>query len=91
MEFPVILELINVALLLFLLSVYIQNYRQMKSTFCSGLIVFAFLLLLQNIFAAYFHFVQLDFYTAEAMQHAILVSGAQTAGLLALAWVTWRE
>ncbi|MBI4053119.1 MAG: hypothetical protein HY394_03730 [Candidatus Diapherotrites archaeon] len=84
-------EIANILLLVFLLSVYVQNYRQMKCAFSLGLIMFAAFLLIQNMLAAYFHFTMLAYYSLEVMQHAFILSGAQTIALAALSWVTWRE
>lgn len=45
----IIVGIANICLLLALLSIYIKNYRQLKSKFTTGLLVFTSLLLLQNI------------------------------------------
>lgn len=45
----VILGIVNIALLLALIYVYWKSYSKFKSKFTTGLLVFAFLLLLQNV------------------------------------------
>lgn len=49
----------NICLLLALVYVYMKNYRQLKSKFTMGLLVFASLLLLQNIISTSFLVVNL--------------------------------
>ncbi len=91
MELTTIFEAVNVILLLFLLSVYVQNYREMKTHFGLGLMIFAAVLLLQNLLALYFHLMMIEFYSNEAMNHIGVLSAAQTMALAALSWVTWKE
>ncbi|HLC92720.1 MAG TPA: hypothetical protein VJH23_03360, partial [archaeon] len=81
MELAIILEAVNSVLLLSLLYVYIGNYRELKNAFVLGLIVFAGFMLLQNLLALYFHFAMVDYYSKELMQHALVISGAQTIAL----------
>lgn len=91
MENAVVLEILNSALVLLLLRVYLQNYREMKTVFGLGLIVFSFFLLLQNLISIYFHLMMIDYYSKEVMQHAFIITAAQTAALAVLAWVTYKE
>lgn len=91
MELTVIFEIVNVALLLFLLNVYVQNYREMKTHLGLGLIIFAGFLLLQNLIGIYFHFVMIEYYSFEVMWHARVLSGIQTVALIVLSYVTWKE
>ncbi|HLC79173.1 MAG TPA: hypothetical protein VJG83_01965 [archaeon] len=91
MELTVVVELVNIILLAFLLIVYANNYRQMRSALGLGLVVFAAFLLAQNLIAVYFHFSMIDYYSNEVMQHAFILSSVQTVALAALAWVTWKE
>ena len=91
MELAIIIEGINSALLLALLYVYIGNYRELKSNFVLGLIVFAAFLLLQNLVALYYHLMMVQYYSSDVMGHALVLSGLQTISLLALNYVTWKE
>jgi len=91
MELAVFFEVVNILLLLFLLFVYAQNYRQMKCAFSLGLMVFAGFFLVQNLIAVYFHLTMMEYYSRLVMQHAFVLAGIQTVALAALAWVTWRE
>lgn len=50
----IIIGVANICLLLVLLSIYLKNYKQIKSKFTTGLLVFASLLLIQNILTTVF-------------------------------------
>lgn len=50
----VIVGIANIGLLLALIYVYLKSYRQLKSKFTMGLLVFASLLLLQNLVSVVF-------------------------------------
>ena len=91
MEFAIILELLNAAMLVALLYVYVQNYRQMKNAFVLGLIIFAFFLLAQNAVAIYFHIVMIDYYSKDVMAQAFWMTAMQSVGLAALLWATWKQ
>jgi len=49
MNVKTVVTVANVVLLVLLLAIYIQSYRQVRSKFTFGLIIFAFLLLLHAI------------------------------------------
>ena len=66
MDLTVVFEVLNILLLLFLLSVYLNNYRQIKTSIGLGLIIFSALLLMQNAMAVYFHFAMVDYYSVAA-------------------------
>lgn len=91
MDFSVIFGIVNIILLLLLLYVYAQNYRQMKSPFLLGLMLFAVIFLVENILGVYFHFMMVDYYSAEAMGNVRILMAIQTVALAILTWVTWRE
>ena len=88
MEIAIVLEFFNGLLLLFLLYTYVQNYRQMKTAFGLGLIFFALFLLVENVLAAFFHLTMMNYYSPEAMQHALVLNAVQTIALAILAWIT---
>lgn len=50
----IIIGIANICLLLALISLYLQNYKRIKSKFTMGLLVFASLLLLQNVVTTLF-------------------------------------
>ncbi len=49
MNIKTIITTANVVLLVILLAIYIRSYAQIKSKFTQGLMIFAFLLLLQAV------------------------------------------
>ncbi len=50
----IVVGIANICLLIALLYVYLKNYRQLKSKFTMGLLVFVSLLLLQNVVSTSF-------------------------------------
>ncbi|MBI5680971.1 MAG: hypothetical protein HZC47_08765 [Methanobacterium sp.] len=50
----IIIGIANICLLIALLYVYLKSYKQLKSKFTMGLLVFASLLLLQNVVSTLF-------------------------------------
>ncbi|MCR4368870.1 MAG: hypothetical protein NUV67_03110 [archaeon] len=91
MGMTIIFEAINALLLVFLLSVYVKNYVEMKTSLGFGLIIFSAFLLAQNLLAAYFHASMIEYYSGDVVMHAFILSAAETLALAVLAWVTWRE
>lgn len=80
----------NAVLVTGLLSIYAKNFREIKSKFALGLLIFAGLFLVQNI-AALMMF--LDFateYTSEVAIPLLVTSSLQTVGFAALLWTTLR-
>lgn len=86
---------LNVALLLGLGAVWGRNYRQMRSKHALGLVVFAGVLLAENLLWVYAYSVNSVFqgwlyegttFTQQAMMGLCVL---ESVGLLFLAWVTW--
>ena len=86
---------LNVALLLGLSAVWGRNYRQLRSKHALGLLVFAALLLAENLLWVYAYSVNPAFrgwlyegtsFTQQAMMGLCVL---ESVGLLFLAWVTW--
>ena len=84
-------EIANIIILLVLAFFYVKNYSQMRSAFGLGLITFAAFLLLQNIASLYYHFIMIGYYSAQAMQHAAIITGIETIALAVLALITWKQ
>ena len=81
--------LANIGLTLGLVFIYQHGYSQLKSRFGLGLLVFALLLMGQNILYIYFYFTEYtDF--RNAMVYVMTAQLIQTLGLAALSWVSWR-
>lgn len=86
---------LNVLLLAGLAVLWGRNYRQFRSKHALGLLVFAVLLLAENLLAFYYYV--LDPQVATLLGTAAPVAGRammfvqvlELAGLLFLAWVSW--
>lgn len=87
---------INVLLLLGLCWVWGRNYAQLRSKHTLGMLVFAMLLLIENVFALYYYLVDPTlsawFSTnvpPEAWYAMLLFHVLETLALLFLSWVTF--
>jgi hypothetical protein len=80
---------INLIILALLLSIYVKNYRHIKSRFNLGLIAFSLLFFIENVT---YMAVELMFWTAEAfdiaMYHIVLINIIELLGLLTLLFIT---
>ena len=86
----IIVALGNIVLLLLLLYVYWDNYKKIKSRFTLGLIMFAGILLLQNlIFTSLLLFGPI-FQIAELGLPLFIVNITEFLALLILFIITWR-
>ena len=86
----ILLSLGNVLLLILLLYVYWDNYKNFKSIFNLGLILFAGFLLLQNILLSSFLLLTHTFQIAELGLPLFILNITEFVGLLILFVVTWR-
>lgn len=84
-----LLTAISVVLLVVLLVVYFRNLKQVRSKLLIGLIVFAFVFLIQNFVTLYFFLSMLDYYVPAVEVHIFLFSLLQTIGFSILLWITW--
>ena len=83
------LHAINVIMLLALLYIYIQNYRQLKTKLTAGLVIFASLFLLQSIMNVYFDATMVMYSSGSAETAATLIEGIKAIGFAILLWVSW--
>lgn len=81
--------LVNIGLLFGLAFIYHHGYSQLKSRFGLGLLVFAVLLMAQNILYIYFYWTEYSDFRS-AMVYVMFAQLVQTLGLAALSWVSWR-
>ena len=81
--------LVNVGLLGGLMYIYQSGYSQLKSRFGLGLLVFAGLLVLQNMLFIYFYFAEGDVFD-NTLPYVMTANLVQTLALLVLSWVSWR-
>lgn len=87
----ILVSLANVVLLVLLLYVYWDNYKRIKSVFTLGLIMFAGLLLLQNILFSGFLLFGQAFQIAELGLPIFILNITEFLALLILLIVTWRS
>ena len=87
---------LNILLSLILLTVYVRNYRSIKSYFTAGLIIFSLLFLLLNLAIVglwFFLFTNLPLAEAlidQAMLFILMINLAESAGLATLIVITLR-
>lgn len=80
---------VNIVLLIGLLAIWLQSYREIRAPLTLGSMVFATLLLLENVVALYFYF------TAPAMptlavRFMMTLQILETVAIAVLAYVTWQ-
>ena len=90
MDIAMFMESINVLLLLGLLYIYSQNYRQIKAKFSLGLIFFALFFLVENILTLYFNITFMQVYLIIELPTLILHT-IQTVGFSILLFITWKD
>lgn len=87
---------INIALLIVLCSIWLQNYRKHRASHTLGLLVFAIFLVIQNVLWFYFYqfhpafirwFVNAD---TDVQIGMMLLCGLETVALVVLFHITWR-
>jgi hypothetical protein len=85
------LEGLNALLSLALLYVYAQNYRALKSGVGMGLLIFSFVLLLQNAAGLYLHFTSGEVYASMVATQVFALKLVETIALIVLAYTAWKE
>jgi membrane-bound metal-dependent hydrolase YbcI (DUF457 family) len=92
MDVSLIVSIVNVAILVMLLAVYVNIYRKIRATFTIGLLVFAGMLLLHNVIAIYGYFAMAPLYSNDLLPYFLGIHIAELAGLIALLKVAvWPE
>jgi hypothetical protein len=89
-DFATVLTSLNVLLLLSLIYVYVSNYVKLRSRFALGLLLFALLLLLQNLAALYFQLMMIMYYTNEVAGFALVLNALEALGLACLVYISWK-
>ena len=87
----ILILLANIVLLILLLSIYLENYKKIKSVFTLGLIMFAVLLLLQNLVFSSFLIFGPIFQIAELGLPIFAFSITEFLALFILLVITWRS
>lgn len=81
---------INILLILGLLYVYGRSLARTRSGFTLGLALFAFLFLVHNAVAFYFHFTMMPLYADSMDEYMLAFSVLQTAAFAVMNWITWK-
>lgn len=88
MEISAALSLVNVALLIALLVIYVRIYRSSKAIFTLGLMFFAGMLMLHNIIAVYAYFSMELLYNDALMPYFVAIHAAELVGIAVLLKIT---
>lgn len=80
---------VNVVLLCTLLAIWIRTYREIRAPLTLGSIVFATLLLAENVVALWFYFTA-PAMPALAVRVMMVLQMLETVGIAVLTYVTWR-
>jgi len=87
----VVLAVASALVLVGLLYIYVTNFRSVRSPFALGLILFAFLFLLENLAAMYFYMAMNDSNVGASVAVPMLVlNAAELIGFSTLLYVSWR-
>jgi len=82
---------VSAALLAGLLYVYVRNHRGLRSPFTLGLVLFASILLVENLASIYFYFLMNEAKEGPAVAVPLFALGlVQAVGFGALFYITWR-
>ena len=90
-ETSLILSGLNIAILISLIYVYADNYQKLKSKFSLGLLIFASILLVENVLAFYFNWTMMGLYAEKVAQQGLILRSLESASLIILGYITWRN
>ncbi len=82
---------ISIAMLVILVAVYVIYYKRFRSGFTIGLLLFAALLLIQNILQVYFYTTAMEAYPSIVEQHVFVFGIVQLLAYAVILWVTLRN
>jgi hypothetical protein len=82
---------LNVVILCSLIYVYAKNYQALNSKFSLGLLIFASILFLENALAFYFNWTMMGLYAEKVAQQGLILRTLETASLIILGFITWRN
>ena len=81
---------INIILLIVLLYIYVQNYRQLKTKLNVGLILFVLLFLIQSFMNVYYDTAMIMYSSTPAETAATILEGIKAVAFAILAWISWE-
>jgi hypothetical protein len=80
---------INVLLLLVVIGVWVNTYREIRAPFTLASMVFAGFLLAENVIALFFY-LNAPAMPTVAVQVMMILQILETAGISVLAYITWQ-
>jgi len=80
---------VNVLLLLVLIGVWVRTYREIRAPLTLGSLVFAVLLLAENLVALYFYF-NAPAMPSLAVRFMMAIQVLETVAIGVLTYVTWQ-
>ena len=81
---------VNIILLIVLLYIYVQNYRQFKTKLNVGLILFALLFLIQSLMNVYYDTAMIMYSSMPAETAATILEGIKAVAFAVLVWISWE-
>jgi hypothetical protein len=88
MNLSTVISVLNVAVLLTLLVIYIKIYIKSRALFTIGLMFFTVMLMLHNLIAVYAYLVMAPLYPDELLPYFVAIHIAELVGIIALLRVT---
>lgn len=81
---------INVILTLILFSVYLKNYKAIKSKYTTGLLFFSIIFLIENVIDFFLYTIILEQQLYGLTTFITSVNILELIGLLLLTYITWK-
>jgi hypothetical protein len=88
MNLSTVISVLNIAVLLTLLVIYIKIYIKSRAVFTVGLIFFTVMLMLHNLIAVYAYLVMAPLYPDDLLPYFVAIHMAELVGIVALLRVT---
>jgi hypothetical protein len=88
MEISTALSIVNVALLITLLIIYVRIYRSSKAIFTLGLMFFAGMLMVHNAIAVYAYVAMEPLYNEALLPYFVAIHAAELVGIAVLLKIT---
>lgn len=86
-----IVALVSSAILGSLLFLHVRTYRRLATRFGLGLMAFAAILLVQNLYAVYSYFTwEAQRYNSQVAIPMLVLSASGLGAFLILFWLTWE-
>jgi hypothetical protein len=90
MNLTLIFSIINIVLIMFILIIQARNFKVIKSPFTIGLLLFAFVFLIQNLLSTYYFVTMMKFYAKGLDIPAFINTILQTIAFSAFLYISNR-